>query len=59
MKCKILIWDNDGTVSGPKNPNNGSVNAKVILPNVEKAMSRADFNFIISGLNNFIIQYIL
>ena len=52
MKCKILIWDNDGTVSGPKNPNNGSVNAKVILPNVEKAMSRADFNFIISGFKS-------
>jgi len=52
MKCKILIWDNDGTVSGSKNPNNGSVNAKVILPNVEKAMSRADFNFIISGFKS-------
>jgi hypothetical protein len=38
MKYKILIWDNDGTVTGSKNPNDGSVNAKIILPNVEKTM---------------------
>ncbi len=52
MKYKILIWDNDGTVTGSKNPNDASVNAKVILPNVEKTMGGADFNFIISGFKS-------
>ncbi|MBY0281420.1 MAG: hypothetical protein K2W94_04600 [Alphaproteobacteria bacterium] len=49
MKHKILIWDNDGTVTGSINPNDASDNAKVILPGVRDAMEKADFNFIISG----------
>jgi hypothetical protein len=52
MKYKILIWDNDGTVTGSTNPNDNSINAKVILPNVEKTMRTADFNFIISGFKS-------
>ncbi len=52
MKHKILIWDNDGTVTGSKDPNDSSNNAKVILPGVEAAMLAADFNFIISGFKS-------
>jgi phosphoglycolate phosphatase-like HAD superfamily hydrolase len=46
---KIILWDNDGTVTGSKNPNDTTNNAKVILPNVETTMRNAEFNFIISG----------
>jgi hypothetical protein len=46
MNKKILLWDNDGTISASKSPNDP---AKVILPNVEKTMQSAEFNFIISG----------
>ena len=46
MKYKILIWDNDGTVTGSKDPNDRT---KIILPNVENVMRRAEYNFIISG----------
>ncbi|HQS83568.1 MAG: hypothetical protein B7Y25_02005 [Alphaproteobacteria bacterium 16-39-46] len=49
MKPKILIWDNDGTVTGSKNPNDPS---KVILSGVEKAMREAEFNFMISGFKS-------
>lgn len=52
MKYKILIWDNDDTVTSSENPNDNSINAKVILPNVEKIMCTADFNFIISGFKS-------
>ncbi len=52
MKYKILIWDNDGTVTGSKNPNDSTVSAKIILPNVEKTMCTTDFNFIISGFKS-------
>ena len=49
MKHKILIWDNDGTVTGSKNPNDTRNSAKVIFPNVKETMQNSDFNFIISG----------
>jgi hypothetical protein len=49
---KILIWDNDGTITGAKNPNDKSDHAKVILPNVKETMSKADYNFIISGFKS-------
>lgn len=52
MKYKILIWDNDGTVTGSKNPNNTTANTKIILPNVKETMYTADFNFIISGFKS-------
>ena len=52
MKHKILIWDNDGTVTGSNNPNDASDKAKVILPGVREAMEKADFNFIISGFRS-------
>lgn len=52
MKHKILIWDNDGTVTGSKDPNDNATNAKIILPNVKETMHTADFNFIISGFKS-------
>ena len=52
MKHKILIWDNDGTVTGSTDPNDSSNKAKVILTNVEATMLSADFNFIISGFKS-------
>ncbi len=47
-----MIWDNDGTVTDSKDPNDKSNNAKVILPGVEATMLKADFNFIISGFKS-------
>lgn len=52
IKQKILIWDNDGTVTGSKDPNDPSPAAKVILPGVKEAMEKADFNFVISGFKS-------
>ncbi len=52
MNHKILIWDNDGTVTGSKDPNDLGNNAKVILSGVEATMLTADFNFIISGFKS-------
>ena len=52
MNHKILIWDNDGTVTGSADPNDLSNNAKLILPGVEATMLAADFNFIISGFKS-------
>lgn len=52
LKQKILIWDNDGTVTGSKNPNNSASKAKVILPGVAQTMAKADFNCIISGFKS-------
>lgn len=43
---KIILWDNDGTISASKSPNDPT---KIILPNIEKTMHSADYNFIISG----------
>lgn len=46
IQQKILLWDNDGTVTGSVSPNDPS---KIILPGVETAMRRSTFNGIISG----------
>lgn len=46
MKHKILLWDNDGTIMGSKSPNDPT---KIILPNIEVTMQKADFNFVLSG----------
>lgn len=50
--AKILIWDNDGTVTGSKNPYDTTRHAKAILPGVENMMRQVDFNFIISGFKS-------
>jgi len=52
MQHKILIWDNDGTITGSVNPNDGRTQAKIILPGVAESMKRSDFNFIISGFKS-------
>lgn len=49
---RILIWDNDGTITGSIDPNDKSNAAKVILPNVKETMMTADYNFIISGFKS-------
>ena len=49
MKHNILLWDNDGTVTGSRNSNDPT---KIILPGVETAMRHAAFNFIISGFRS-------
>ena len=52
MQQKILLWDNDGTVTGSKDPNDKGTRAKIILPGVKEAMQKAEFNFIISGFKS-------
>jgi len=49
MQPQIIIWDNDGTVMGSKNPNDITSSAKVILPNVADVMQRSGINIICSG----------
>lgn len=50
MKEKIIIWDNDGTITGTKDPNDCALSARIILPNVEMVMCRQGyFNVICSG----------
>jgi phosphoglycolate phosphatase-like HAD superfamily hydrolase len=49
MQQKIIIWDNDGTIMGSKDPNDTGSSSKVILPNVKKTMNEAKFNAICSG----------
>lgn len=49
QKPFIILWDNDGTISGSNNPNDAQAKSKVILPGVKNAMEHADYNFIISG----------
>jgi len=49
---QILIWDNDGTITGAKDPTDTASSAKVILPGIETMMHRADLNFIISGFKS-------
>jgi histidinol phosphatase-like enzyme len=47
----IIIWDNDGTITSAKNPNDTSNTAKIILPNVENIMLQGNrFNIICSGM---------
>lgn len=44
---QIIIWDNDGTIQGSKDPNDPT---KIILPNVESTMKRPGvLNIICSG----------
>ncbi|MCC2646802.1 MAG: hypothetical protein K0R02_867 [Rickettsiaceae bacterium] len=50
--AQILIWDNDGTISGSKDPNDIYNSAKVILPGVKEKMQTASFNFVISGFKS-------
>lgn len=52
MKHKILLWDNNGTIMGAKNPDDDTCSAKVIMPGVKEAMQNAEFNFIISGFKS-------
>lgn len=50
MWRRIIIWDNDGTIMGSKNPNDTTNAAKVLLPNVEEVMLQpGTFNIICSG----------
>ncbi|MBS0185610.1 MAG: hypothetical protein JSS34_04630 [Proteobacteria bacterium] len=49
MNTQILIWDNDGTVTGSKNPIDPS---KIIFPGIEDAMKKAELNFMISGFKS-------
>jgi hypothetical protein len=50
---KIIIWDNDGTIMGSRNPHDPSNKAKVILPNVEQTMKQDGvINIICSGTKN-------
>ncbi|MBY0109542.1 MAG: hypothetical protein K2X90_00300 [Candidatus Babeliaceae bacterium] len=43
MKNKeIIIWDNDGTIMGSKNPHDTTDKAKVILPNVQQVMTTSN-----------------
>lgn len=46
MTCKVLLWDNNGTISSGKDPNDSGWK---IYPNVKKFMTQADYNIIISG----------
>ncbi len=51
MQQRIIIWDNDGTIMGAKDPNDISNSAKVILPNIEKVMQQeGTFNIVCSGM---------
>jgi histidinol phosphatase-like enzyme len=36
---EIIIWDNDGTITGSQNPHDTTDKAKVILPNVKQVMN--------------------
>ena len=50
MLQRILIWDNDGTIVGSKDPNDATVQAKAILPNIEQTMNSDHvLNIICSG----------
>lgn len=52
MKQTIILWDNDGTITGSQNPDDKTSNAKIILPGVKETMKTAKFNFIISGFKS-------
>lgn len=38
---EVIIWDNDGTIMGSKDPHDTTSTAKVILPNVEHVMKQS------------------
>ena len=52
MEGKIIIWDNDGTITGAKDPNDKTSQAKIIFPGVKQVMEKAKFNFVISGFKS-------
>ncbi len=52
LNNKVIIWDNDGTITSSKNPNDKTSKAKVILPGVSQKMALAKFNFVISGFKS-------
>ena len=43
-----MIW----TITGAKDPNDKTSQAKVILPNVIETMQKAEFNLVISGFKS-------
>jgi len=49
LSNKILIWDNDGTIMGSRNPNDQT---KIILPNIEKVMNLSLLNCVVSGFKS-------
>ena len=49
MIQKILLWDNDGTITGSKNPDDTVDRIKGIFPGVKNTMKNAKLNFVISG----------
>ncbi|MDD2840120.1 MAG: pentapeptide repeat-containing protein [Rickettsiales bacterium] len=49
---KIVIWDNDGTIVGSKDPNDKTSKAKVILPGIRETMRITKFNCVISGFKS-------
>jgi hypothetical protein len=50
MQEKIIIWDNNGTIVGAKDPNDTTNAAKVILPGVEFLMNQDNtINMVCSG----------
>ena len=49
MQPQIMIWDNNGTIIGSKDPHDMNFAAKVILPNVPQVMQGASLNIICSG----------
>ena len=50
----IIIWDNNGTIMGSKNPNDTTHSAKIILPNIEKIMRKnKTTNIICSGCKTY------
>lgn len=48
---KVIIWDNDGTILGSKDPRDQAISANIILPHVEETMKQKNcFNVICSGM---------
>lgn len=49
---KIVLWDNDGTIQGSRDPHDRSATAKIILPGVKEAMAASQLNCVISGFKS-------
>ena len=57
---KVIIWDNDGTIMGSKDPNDASSKAKKMLLNVERVMHESgasveftrDHKYLIKSVTN-------
>ena len=57
MQERIIIWDNDGTILGSKNPADNSAAAKVILPGVAYLMNLENsVNIVCSGSKTELID---